>query len=159
MTSTTYRDLPNNSVRYEWDRELTKAELQQLHPLHAETARARVEDAPLVIELHGATFEEVLEHERANHTNFTAAELNGKTVEFETADRGTARGTLKARQTPERINVEIEVAMQSDDGTEAAVPLSLHLGSLKRHPKPERAEFLWSAQAEVLVCCTADSAL
>jgi hypothetical protein len=75
---------------------------------------------------------------------YTKAELDGKTVELEMPDRTTRIGVLRVRHDADGLNLRVECASSRDGGKEILEPTSPERKHLRRHPKPERADFLWA---------------
>jgi hypothetical protein len=84
---------------------------------------------------------------------FTDEDLDGKTVEYETKDKGTAKGFLRARQNPEGL-LAIQIHSEKVGNSPVfADPLEelLSFATLQRHPKPQRADFLLAKHIDELL--------
>jgi hypothetical protein len=83
-------------------------------------------------------------------SQFQAAELNGKTVEFERGQFLTGHGTLRAKENEEGL-VWLHLHVSNMGEAASLQPLSLDPMLLVRHPKRQRADFLWAVHADELL--------
>ena len=75
---------------------------------------------------------------------YTKAELDGKTVELEMPDRSTRLGVLHVRHVAEGLSIEVEYQSSRNGGKSGMAATMPERKYLRRHSKPERAEFIWA---------------
>lgn len=75
---------------------------------------------------------------------YTKAELDGKTVELEMPDRTTRIGVFRVRHDSARLSIQVESYCPRTGEKEAIASGTPDRKYLRRHPRPERAEFLWA---------------
>lgn len=74
---------------------------------------------------------------------FFAHEIDGRTVELELENMGTTYGKIRARQLA-HDSIDVSLAPAGPAGGRVPQAASLDPRLIQRHPKPERAEFLWA---------------
>jgi len=79
---------------------------------------------------------------------YTKAELDGKTVEWEMPDRTTRIGVLRVRHDSAGLGIRVECACSRTGEKETLEPRTPERKFLRKHPKPERAEFLWAEDTD-----------
>jgi hypothetical protein len=75
---------------------------------------------------------------------YTKAELDGKTVELEMPDRTTRFGIFRVRHDSTRLSIQVECYCPRTGEKEAIESGTPDRKYLRKHPRPERAEFLWA---------------
>ena len=79
----------------------------------------------------------------SSQCSFFPHEIDGRTVELELENMATTYGKIRARQLG-RDSIDVAFAFAEPTGNRTPEAASLDPSLIQRHPKPERAEFLWA---------------
>ena len=75
---------------------------------------------------------------------YTKAQLDGKSVEVELSDRNTRIGILRVRHNTGGLEIQVECHASRNGGKETIESGMPDRKFLRKHPKPERAEYIWA---------------